>query len=323
MNAEDNERLTPLHKITNVGYRSTRIELLEEEANREPRRGTPIRNAIQSERTDIVRLLLEYGATVDAEDNERLTPLHKAVTSGGESLVRLLLEQGVNVNAKKNERLTPLHKTVSVWYDKPTTKMILELEEHEYSQNPRKGTPLRNAVKLGQLGIVSLLLEYGANVNIEDSRKATPLHKAATWGSESLVKLLLEYGANVNTEDNERLTPLHKITSVGYDNTTKLVLELDEEIRQLDPWSEVPGGVPIRYCIKSGKKGTVRALLKWGANANAKDNAMLTPKDWAVKTGDMDILNILNGADPDSELDAGGVGIHEDSTEAGSRVEEL
>lgn len=43
--------------------------------------------------------------------------------------------------------------------------------------------------------MLSLLLEYGANVNAEDSEKWTPLHAAATCGHLRLVR----YDFNINS----------------------------------------------------------------------------------------------------------------------------
>lgn len=42
-----------------------------------------------------------------------------------------------------------------------------------------------------------LLLDNGANVNAEDSEKWTPLHAAATCGNLNLVRILIQRGANL------------------------------------------------------------------------------------------------------------------------------
>lgn len=44
---------------------------------------------------------------------------------------------------------------------------------------------------------MKLLLEFGANVNAEDSEKWTPLHAAATCGNLNLVRILIQRGANL------------------------------------------------------------------------------------------------------------------------------
>lgn len=81
---------------------------------------------------NIVRTLIEFGATVDAEDFTKRTPLHHAVYEGKllthfysmssiflqtfsiylserENVVRALVELGANVDAKDMHQRTPLH----------------------------------------------------------------------------------------------------------------------------------------------------------------------------------------------------------------------
>lgn len=45
--------------------------------------------------------------------------------------------------------------------------------------------------------MMRLLLDHGANVNAEDSEKWTPLHAAATCGNLNLVRILIQRGANL------------------------------------------------------------------------------------------------------------------------------
>ena len=52
-------------------------------------------------------LLLDHGATVDAEDSERWTPLHAAATCGHLHLVTQLVERSVNQSEQ------PLSQSIS------------------------------------------------------------------------------------------------------------------------------------------------------------------------------------------------------------------
>lgn len=44
-----------------------------------------------------MRLLLDHGANVNAEDSEKWTPLHAAATCGNLNLVRILIQRGTVV----------------------------------------------------------------------------------------------------------------------------------------------------------------------------------------------------------------------------------
>ena len=65
----------------------------------------------------MVRVLLEYGANVSAEDLSGRTPLHGAASRGhtnGAAIlpVGLLLEHGADVSARDEAGCTPLHRAL-------------------------------------------------------------------------------------------------------------------------------------------------------------------------------------------------------------------
>lgn len=51
-------------------------------------------------KTNMVALLLENGATIDAKTRDGLTPLHCAARSGHEQVVDMLLEKGAPISSK-------------------------------------------------------------------------------------------------------------------------------------------------------------------------------------------------------------------------------
>ena len=61
--------------------------------------------------------------------------------------------------------------------------------------------------------IIRLLLEHGADVHAEDSIKCTALHYAANMGNVDIVSTLLQFDANANAKGLFHVTPLHIATS--------------------------------------------------------------------------------------------------------------
>jgi ankyrin repeat protein len=57
----------------------------------------------------IMRLFLQCGAYINAQDNYHLTPLHLASHKGELEATRLLLQCGAKVDAQTNDGQTPLH----------------------------------------------------------------------------------------------------------------------------------------------------------------------------------------------------------------------
>jgi ankyrin repeat protein len=70
--------------------------------------GTPLHWAAESGHLEVVALLLEKGANVNAQNQHGETPLHRAAWDGHLEVVRLLLAKGTNVEAKDRDGLCPL-----------------------------------------------------------------------------------------------------------------------------------------------------------------------------------------------------------------------
>ena len=57
----------------------------------------------------LVRRLLMQGGNPDSTNEDGLTALHQCCIDDSESMMKLLLEFGANVNAEDSEKWTPLH----------------------------------------------------------------------------------------------------------------------------------------------------------------------------------------------------------------------
>ena len=58
---------------------------------------------------EIVKFLLEKGASIDSKNDYGSTPLHLASMKGHLEIVKLLLGEGANIDAKDENGSTPLH----------------------------------------------------------------------------------------------------------------------------------------------------------------------------------------------------------------------
>ncbi|BBM82311.1 ankyrin repeat domain-containing protein [Candidatus Uabimicrobium amorphum] len=92
------------------------------------------------------------------------------------------------------------------------------------------GTALSNAVMTQQQGIISYLIDHGANVNLADQKKTTSLIEAATTGNFAIVKLLIDAGAVVNCRDEEGVTPLLEAAAGGYPDIVQLLIDHDANL---------------------------------------------------------------------------------------------
>ena len=156
------------------------------------------------------------------------------------------------------------------------------------------GTPLYLASRLGQSVIVQLLLDAGAdpNKNSKEWAMVTPLVIATEYGHLNVVKMLLDGGAPQNIAGGYGCTCLHIAAREGHNDVLKLLL-----MKGANPNAAMKkiqaGCTPLHYAAKWGNEDGVRCLLQSGANPNMVDQDGLTPLNWAIQRGHMDIADLL------------------------------
>jgi len=146
---------------------------------------------------EAVRLLLERGA--DANLYEKTPTLIQASDSDRPDVVTLLLEKGAKINARGENGQTALMAalTSGASQDK-IVKILLEKGADVHLTNKSGQTALAVACQKGRVGAARLFLDKGANVNVKAEKGVRPLHEAAFCGSVEMVELLLSRGADLN-----------------------------------------------------------------------------------------------------------------------------
>lgn len=156
----------------------------------------------------------------------------------------------------------------------------------------------RNKVKL-----VEAFLDHGMNVNIcmdfsKDYRNVTPLHLAVLYQSVGMVKLLLNYGADFSLKDTDQSTPLHFAYNYATDteqNYKIIHLILSAHAAK---FSNPANNENVSHfhiaCLKSDSM-IVKNFLNNGVDINSCDNMSNTPLHMAVynKQNGKDIIQLL------------------------------
>jgi ankyrin repeat protein len=138
-----------------------------------PRAWTALEQALQNDREEIALLLLQAGADVDAIGAHGWRALHVAARKGNANTVKLCVDHGADINAITDRRQTALHLAC-------------------YS---------------GDEAPIRLLIDKGSDIEAPDVRLARPIHIAASNGHESALRLLFEKGVSLEARAGEsRLT---------------------------------------------------------------------------------------------------------------------
>lgn len=148
---------------------------------------------------EIVRMLLDRGADVNARATNKATALMNASAQGREQTIQILLKAGADANAKRIWRScdygTALQAASLNGHEK-VVQMLLDAVV-DVNAGPEDGYPtaLQRASFLGHERIVKMLLDAGADFNARGEDDETALQSASRWGHGGVVRLLLDAGA--------------------------------------------------------------------------------------------------------------------------------
>jgi ankyrin repeat protein len=172
---------------------------------------TPLLAAIAKRRLDLVQLLLQYKAKVNASTTVlQQTPLFLAILSEQVDMVQLLIEHGADVSVQDPRGCTPLFMAIS----KNQTAMVHLLLKHGADTDTKNwmgSSPLLMAVKKGNCDMVQALLQHNAAAVIDDNKEknvtTTPLFVAMALRQSEIVSLLVENGAHLHSTKENSVPP--------------------------------------------------------------------------------------------------------------------
>jgi ankyrin repeat protein len=223
-NSIQNGQETPLHLASALGFRSIAELLLKNGAdvNATDNSGrTPLFSALQSKDLEMAKFLIANKADVNVQSKNG-TPLFVAISLKLPDMVQLLVQSGANIEAK-NEALsyygfTPLGFAA---YNgaKGSVEILLKNGANPNSTNSSGATPLLSAIGSNNSidetrAIAELLLAHRADLNASDQNGNTPLIAAVRRLAKPVVELLLKHGANPNVVSEHAQTAVRNSSGV-------------------------------------------------------------------------------------------------------------
>jgi ankyrin repeat protein len=319
-NSRSSYGVAPLHlAVTNGNLELARLLL---EAGAEPDVAdasgeTPLFIAARLDEVGIARLLLEHGAEADRRQSvdDEQTPLFVAAREGSVATARLLLEHGAEVNAQTAVGPTPTMRL-------PGNNTGSKGAGINRGGHPDHGvrpaiqgakSPLVYATRHGDLAMVQLLLEAGADIEGTDANGITPLINVLINASVASVRkdaqhfasarYLIERGANVNAADWYGQTPLWVAIDARNIDVTGYYIATRDNGMNRDEALDV-----IKLLIDRGADVNARTqeympdrrfILRLGS-LSWVDFTGQTPFLRAALAGDVTVMRLLleHGADP-------------------------
>jgi ankyrin repeat protein len=117
---------------------------------------------------------------------------------------------------------------LAVFFRHPdTVKVLLDsgADVNTQARNAMKVRPIHAASAAGQIEVVRLLIERGADVNARQQSGFTPLHEAALTGKLEFARLFLDHGADINAKNDDGKTSLSIATEAGREAMVRFLLE--------------------------------------------------------------------------------------------------
>jgi ankyrin repeat protein len=254
---------------------------------------TPLLYAARENCTACAEVLLKNGADIDLPDPDGVSPLHVAVINANWDLARQLIAAGADVNqwdifgeaplfaAIELRRRTdggrasidPLNKTDGLTVVKalldhgadPNMQLFFKPANVRGTTNTRGATPLIRAASTGDVEIVKLLLERGADATLYMADRQTPIHAVLA-------------GRSLEPQALELIRILH---NAGTDVNVIALINHGEEIR---------GGTALHFAVRKRYKEVIKELASYGIDLNARDQDGLTALDYTQSRGFMPFM---------------------------------
>jgi ankyrin repeat protein len=176
-------------------------------------------------------------------DDGRRGPIDPLNETDGLTIVRMLLAGGAD----------------------PNMQLFFRPANVRGSTNTRGSTPLIRAANNGDLEMVNLLLEHGADPTVYMADRQTPIHAVLAGRSSQeqaleLIRIFHEAGTDVNV------------------------------VALVNHREEVRGGTALHYAVRKRYGDVIRELAARGVDLNAKDQDGLTALDYTQSRGFMPFM---------------------------------
>ncbi|XP_074599566.1 palmitoyltransferase ZDHHC17-like [Brevipalpus obovatus] len=204
--------------------------------------------ATQHGALDRVKQLIDDGYDVHQQDSEGVTVLHWAAINNRLEIASYLLSKGADVNAIGGDL---------------------------------RSTPINWAVRQGQLKMVVLLLQHGADPAILDSEGYNCLHLAAQFGFTSIAAYLIAKGMEIDAPDSNGMTALMWASfRVRTDDPARLILSLGASTNLTDTTNN---NTALHWAVYSRNLNAISNLLDAGASVFVQNVNGDTPLEMARK----------------------------------------
>jgi uncharacterized protein len=254
---------------------------------------TPLLYAARENCIACVDVLLKNGADIDLPDPDGVSPLNLAVMNANWDLAKRLIDAGADVDQWDIYGEAPLFTAVGLQSKADGGRASID------PLNQTKGIDiLRMLLEHGANPNMQLFFRPSNVRGSTNTRGSTPLIRAANSGDLAVVKLLLEHGADATVTMADRQTPIHAVLAgrVSEKDALELIKVLHEagtdvnSVALVNHIEEVRGGSALHFAVRKRYKDVIKQLASFGIDMNLKDQDGLTALDYTQSRGFMPFM---------------------------------
>ncbi|MEG0949651.1 MAG: ankyrin repeat domain-containing protein [Bacteroidales bacterium] len=227
----------------------------------------PIHYAAENGYDEIISLLLEAGADINALNSAGFTPFQVLMIC--EHYSPLIVGQMIQAGARVG---TPLHQAILL-NDPVETEQLIRNRKFVDAADDLGNTPLHLVVAVNNSALIVPLLEAGAPIDAFDMYETTPLQEACAMGQLYAASLLMNNGANPEHPDYNGRSALIFAAGNAHYELTDMLLQTGVAINQADHF----GNTALHYAYENEEFEIADLLLQYGADDALKNEDGLTP----------------------------------------------
>jgi ankyrin repeat protein len=224
----------------------------------------PLHHATQRGRVEIMTMLLDAGADINAVNDIRYTACHIAILNNQFDALKLLVERGANRGVVDSVGLSLLSFVSRLGTGERFVNLLLD------AGAPIDGLSTFQVMELVKsVAVFNRLVARGVNFTaMRDERGATLCHHVAHNSTcEDDLRGLINFCGNddIHAVDNHGETPLHSASLSGNELAMRVMVELGAEIGR----QNIDGSTAlVSTCFSDYQSASVELLLALGADVN-------------------------------------------------------
>ncbi|MCB1141682.1 MAG: ankyrin repeat domain-containing protein [Leptospiraceae bacterium] len=142
--------------------------------------------------------------------------------------------------------------------------------------------------------LTELLSKEKIDLNAADSHNRTSLMIASSDNNLTVVKLLVEAGADINRKNKENgRTALMYASVNGHYDVVKYLIEQESNLINA---KDKEGKTALIHAVMGGRMNVIKLLIENKANVNSRTYTDDSALSFALKTGKVEIINLLRNS---------------------------